>query len=318
MGASLGPVLANIIMTECEKLVLPKLLKKGKIKFYVRYVDDTLLLVEKSKVKEIQNAFNSFDKNLKFTVDDFQNSNPHFLDLEICPNGLKIFRKDTHTGQYVNIDSCTTWKWKTAWIRSLSDRAFKLCSKSNLSEELKCIRNFAAWNGYPSKVVNAIIKRASRKTKQTQAKEDQRPTVFFHVNYAGTHGENLIKKCFKKLNRFTKENVNFVTRYTVTKLSYHTNMKDKVEPLSKSSIVYQFICPGCNSSYIGKTDRTFFVRTREHATRQDTAVRAHVDTCDNCCYLFSLSNMFNNDVNASDCRINLVRDNTKIIDSPNN
>ena len=47
MGASLGPVLANIIMTEMERVVVDKLIQTGKIKFYARYVDDTLLLVKK-------------------------------------------------------------------------------------------------------------------------------------------------------------------------------------------------------------------------------------------------------------------------------
>ena len=41
-GASLGPVLANIIMTECEKIIIDNLVKERTIKFYVRYVDGTL------------------------------------------------------------------------------------------------------------------------------------------------------------------------------------------------------------------------------------------------------------------------------------
>ena len=30
-------------------------------------------------------------KNLKFTVDRFENETQHFLDLEICPNGFTFF-----------------------------------------------------------------------------------------------------------------------------------------------------------------------------------------------------------------------------------
>ena len=40
IGASLMPVLANIIMTECEKSIVDNIVKKGTIKFYVSYVDD--------------------------------------------------------------------------------------------------------------------------------------------------------------------------------------------------------------------------------------------------------------------------------------
>ena len=48
----------------------------------------------------VLNKFNSFDKNLKFTVDNFENGKIHFLDLEISDSGIDIFRKSTHTGQY--------------------------------------------------------------------------------------------------------------------------------------------------------------------------------------------------------------------------
>ena len=321
MGSSLGPVLANIIMTECEKVILPKLIKKKIVKFYVRFVDDTLLLVKKSEINKVLAAFNSFNSNLQFTVDDFTNTNPHFLDLEICSdNGLKIFRKDTHTGQYVHIDSFTPWRWKTAWIRSLADRAIRLCSPRYLQQELKSLKDFAAWNGFPRKIVNSIINRASNKKKVSQTTEivtDERPKVFFSVDFAGSHGENLIKKCFKKLNRFTNQNVNFVTHYSVKKLSFYTNMKDKTDKLSKSSVVYEFTCPGCAQAYIGKTDRTLYVRTKEHATTI-TAVKSHIESCANFHHLFSLYNMYSNDVDVTNWKINIVRESTKILDASNN
>ena len=46
MGGSLGPLLAYIIMTECEEKVLERLLEDGTIRFYTRFVDDTLLLIK--------------------------------------------------------------------------------------------------------------------------------------------------------------------------------------------------------------------------------------------------------------------------------
>ena len=78
MGSSLGPVLANIIMTELEDVVIKPLIASGTIKFYTRFVDDTLLLNKPENVKEVHNSLNKFDKNLRFTVDMFQNKVPHF------------------------------------------------------------------------------------------------------------------------------------------------------------------------------------------------------------------------------------------------
>ena len=100
MGASLGPVLVNIIMTECEKVIADNLVKEGTIKFYVPYVDDTLLLVKRQDIDKVFKEFNGLDKNLKFTVDRFENETPHFLDLEICP---KIFQKTP------TLESTLTW-----------------------------------------------------------------------------------------------------------------------------------------------------------------------------------------------------------------
>ena len=83
MGASLGPVLANIIMTEMERCVVDDLIQSGKIKFYCRYVDDTLLLVKPEDLDETLHKFNNFHRNLEFTVDKFDDCVPHILDLEI-------------------------------------------------------------------------------------------------------------------------------------------------------------------------------------------------------------------------------------------
>ena len=106
MGGSLGPVLANIIMTEFEKVVVENLIKTGIAKFYARYVDDTLLVV----------------------------------DIEICQNGLGIYHKNTQTVQYTNINSFTLRKWKTIWITSLVVRAKRICCNDNLNKEIRLIK----------------------------------------------------------------------------------------------------------------------------------------------------------------------------------
>ena len=66
------------------------------------------------------------------------------------------------------------------------------------------------------------------------------PTVFINIDYPGEKGEHLLKKSFKKLRRSTNQKVNFVCRYSVTKISFFTNMKDKFNKLNKSNVAYQF------------------------------------------------------------------------------
>ena len=68
LGGSLGLVLANIIMTECEIVIVNQVIENNIAKFYIRYVDDTLLVLRKKNMDIVLNKFNSFNKNIKFTV----------------------------------------------------------------------------------------------------------------------------------------------------------------------------------------------------------------------------------------------------------
>ena len=117
----------------------------------------------------------------------------------------------------------------------------EICSKENLTKELQSIKKFAPWNGYPKTIVNAIIKCVlSKETLTNQVisneEKDKIPTVFINIDYSGEKGEHLLRKCFKKLGRSPNQKVNFVCRYSVTKLSFSTNMKEKLNILSKWNV----------------------------------------------------------------------------------
>ena len=61
---------------------------------------------------------------------------------------------------------------------------------------------------------------------------------------------NLLNKCFKELGRSTYGKTNFFCQYSVSKISFFTNMKDQLNKLSKSNVVYQFAYPCCESCVI--------------------------------------------------------------------
>ena len=62
-------------------------------------------MIKPEDIQLVQDMFNSFHKNLRFTVDRFENEVPHFLDIEMSAQDLTIYRKNTHTGQYVHYGS---------------------------------------------------------------------------------------------------------------------------------------------------------------------------------------------------------------------
>ena len=85
---------------------------------YRQYVNDTLVLVKPTDIPIVLNKFNTFDKSLDFTDENFKDGSVHFLDLDITDSGIDIFLKDTHIGHYTHFSSFEPWGHKTAWIKS--------------------------------------------------------------------------------------------------------------------------------------------------------------------------------------------------------
>ena len=73
-------------MTELERVIVEPLITSGKIKFYIRCVDDTLLLAKEEDITFIFDNFNSFNKNVKFAIDRFDDNNIHILYIAIDKN----------------------------------------------------------------------------------------------------------------------------------------------------------------------------------------------------------------------------------------
>ena len=90
-----------------------------------------------------------------------------------------------------------------------------------------------------------------------------------------------------------------------TKLCFFTNTKDKTRPLSQFNVIYEFTCPGCNSLYICKTNKTQFVCTQEHAlTDKESAIYKHLHHCDQIKHiqgLYNLPDTFINENNPTFC-----------------
>ena len=339
MGSSLGPVLANIIMTELEETIIQQLIENDVIKFYCRYVDDTLMVIEDKYIDFVHKKLNSFDKNLKFTVDLFDKETPHFLDLELSPDGLSIFRKDTNTGLYVNFNSYVPWSYRVSWIRSLVSRAHAICKPDILKLEINLIKKFASWNDFPKAIASAIINRSLNNDDKTDQTNESDPnmdtdvtTIYFRMPYFGDKGVSLIKACINKIraNCIKNRKIVFKILYDVAKTEVFCNNKDKTSFLCQSNVVYKFVCPGCNSSYVGKTERTLSERTTEHAwSSNDSAIKFHLDSCDAFNDILCIHNMspsLFSDTWFSDAgsdnhralRIELVQNNTTIIDRHNN
>ena len=57
---------------------------------------------------------------------------------------------------------------------------------------------------------------------------------------------------------------------------------DKISDSCKANVVYEFSCPGCGHSYIGKTERSLETKLSEHAninSYKTSAITQHLLNC---------------------------------------
>ena len=308
MGSSHGPVLANIIMTELEKLVLPKLIDDDIIKFYIRYVDDTLVLIKEDQIENVLEKFNQFDKNLKFTVDTFEDGIVHFLDIIVQQNGdTDVYSKPTNTGQYCHFNSYTPWNYKISWARALFNRAKRICSTPALFRSQKArIFNILSWNGFPAylrkKVIRSFVE-SSERNKSSEAEEsssnvdDEIVSLSLKIPYMGAAGEKLVKTLKRKIQQNLSKKISIRIFYTTNKLAKFCSVKDKIPDEQKSNVIYHIKCPGCGNVYVGKTNCCLGKRLNEHGTRSDQPMHQHFSNCADFKHLIGLHHLPDIDTN---------------------
>ena len=149
--------------------------------------------------------------------------------------------------------------------------------------------------------------------------------------YYDNKGISLLKSCLRKIRYNCVKNriIIFKTQYDVNKIEFYCNTKDKTVQLCNSFVVYEFSCPGCSASYIGKTERTLHERTVEHAwTDKNSAIYSHLYDCTGIQHLFGIASLQSSlltspsssplQFDLRSARINLVQDNTTIIDRHRN
>ena len=146
----------------------------------------------------------------------------------------------------------------------------------------------------------------------------QLPTIWMRLPFIGKHGNILTKKFTKKTRRLLKGPCKFVINLRTTNYNCFLSCKDKTPDEYKSSVVYEFSCPGCRSSYIGKTDRYLYTRIKEHSTRENSEIYAHVNSCEHFQHiksLLELSPHLSNPICTNTTQ--LIFNNCKVIDKSN-
>ena len=143
MGSPINPLIANIFMEEFEVKALSSTPPPS---LWLRFVDDTFVINRAEHSQALLQHINSQDPCIQFTVEPTQQGSLPFLDTLVTIEqnntfSTTVYRKPTHTDQYLHWDSNHHITAKQSVFNTLAHRA-KVVSSSqyNLDQELQHIK----------------------------------------------------------------------------------------------------------------------------------------------------------------------------------
>ena len=121
-------------------------------------------------------------------------------------------------------------------------------------------------NSFPSHIIDKTFKRYLNKPSNQKSRNvnDENNTRYFKIPFIGRYSRIAELKLRQLLKRFCEADLNIKLVFTSFKIKNMFSFKDRTPDALKSMVVYQFICAGCNSCYIGETSRHFSTRIKEH------------------------------------------------------
>ena len=181
-----------------------------------------------------------------------------------------VYRKPTFTGQYLRWNSFSPQKRKINLIGTLVHRAFMICSKSKLDQELGKIRSILLENGYPERIINSAFKRKLQQINSNPVHTVKKCPVYLHIPWIGSVSmkfekqiTSAVKRCFFSV----EPRVIFNTRQLLPAIK-----KDVLPSHHHSNVIYQFLCH-CDSRYVGRTSQRLEERIKQHVPKSITNPR---------------------------------------------
>ena len=270
MGSPVSPLVADLYMEYLEETAIAAAPLNCKPRLWKRYVDDILEVIKKQAVGELTEHLNSVDGtgSIKFTYESEDEKRMPFLDILIVrkPNGqlrLLVYRKKTHTDQYLNFASHHPLQHKLSVVRTLLTRCSRIITDDDdKKEEIEHIKTALSKCGYPDWCVEKVrrhmecegSKPAKNKNKQTERKSG---------NVSIPYVKGLSEAITRVYKRF---GISVSMRPVNTIRSLVVHPKDKINRDETGECVYRIPCQNCEQVYIGETGRSFGTRMKEHRT----------------------------------------------------
>ncbi|XP_072050257.1 uncharacterized protein [Amphiura filiformis] len=181
MGSPVSPLAANIFMEHLEGTAIATAPMECKPKLWKKYVDDILEIVAKDEVNALTDHLNQVDDtdSIKFTYEEEKDGKIPFLDALIVRRDdgsikLLVYRKATHTDQYLNFRSHHPLHHKLGVVRTLMDRKNRIVTEDEDKErEDDHIKGALQKCGYPDWSIKKVKDQMAKpKSKKERKKKD--------------------------------------------------------------------------------------------------------------------------------------------------
>ena len=126
MGLPVSSLIANLYMENFEVKAITSASHPPRI--CMRYVNDTFVVIDNDRAQDFTDHINSLDPDIKFTNDPEKEGCLPFLDTLVTRQAdgsvkVSVYRKPTHTDQYLAFESHHPLEHKLSVIRTLFHRA---------------------------------------------------------------------------------------------------------------------------------------------------------------------------------------------------
>ncbi|XP_072047005.1 uncharacterized protein [Amphiura filiformis] len=269
MGSPVSPIVVNLFMEQFERTALDSFTGTPPTHWY-RYVDDTWVKINKDQLSPFFEHINQVNEHIKFTQETIKEGKLAFLDCSVHVQSdgkieTSVYRKDTHTDQYLLFDSHHPLIHKLGVIRTLFHRADTISSNEIVKEEEhKHLKSALGGCGYRQWTFHKALptkKRASNDADTRDTPNDDTPVQRKNITIP------YVSDLSEKLRRiFSQHHIPVTFKPTNTLRQKLVHPKDKPPKDKQSNIVYAIECKvnNCQDLFIGETKQTLAKRMYQH------------------------------------------------------
>ncbi|XP_028415509.1 uncharacterized protein LOC114538574 [Dendronephthya gigantea] len=266
MGSPVSVIVANLVMEELEIKALNTFVDS--LRFYYRFVDDTITALKKSQISNFHDHLNTQSDHIKFTVERYNKKEGlAFLDTlnKVSDDGMvhtKVYRKPMHSDRYLPFDSHHPRQHKNAVARTLFREPVGVCNDAKeQKQEEKRVYKVLRGNGYPKEMLTRICREIG--SGNLSVGDAEQPTDLDKGN--GLVVLPYIQGTTERLKRtLIKNGFKVAMRPVCTLKKQLVKPKDVLSIQEQTGVVYSIPCAGCDVEYIGETGRAFGTREKEH------------------------------------------------------